>query len=116
MTTKPFTYHGMHAHGAREGAHFYDRVSGFFSGAMFVGSEEAAKAQAEHRGEAVYFGTVDWLSQRVDLSTGELVDYRPDPPHDGTDLTRNVWVWDVEARRWRARPRRGPPLDAPPGA
>lgn len=43
---------------------------------------------------------VDVLSKRVDLATGEIVDYQPPPPTpDDADKT---WAWDDTIKRWVA--------------
>lgn len=44
---------------------------------------------------------VDWQAQRVDLETGELVDYQPPPP---ADTEFETWSWDADSRRWVATP------------
>lgn len=87
--------------------HFYDQATGLFSGASFSGSEAELAQQLAHRGAGVgaHAGAVDHLSQKIDLATGAIIDHKPDPPWDGTDLTLYVWWWDASARRWKLRPR-----------
>jgi len=87
--------------------HFYDQASGLFSGAWFRGTAAELQAQLQHKGPGVgaWRGEVDYLSQRLDMATGALVDYKPDPPWDGTDLTLYVWWWNAAIKRWALRPR-----------
>ena len=46
-------------------------------------------------------GRFDWLSQRVDLATGQVVDFVPPAPADTPDATH---AWDDATRRWLAAP------------
>lgn len=87
--------------------YFYDKATGLFSGAAFKGQADAMEQQLEHVGPAfgAFEGEVDYLSQRVHLESGLLVDHKPAPPWDGTDLTLYVWWWDRSAKRWKLRPR-----------
>jgi hypothetical protein len=87
--------------------HFYDSTTGLFSGASYTGPEDDMRLQLEHRGAGVaaLAGDIDHLSQRVDIPSGALVDHKPEPPYDGTDLTLYVWWWDKSVKRWQLRPR-----------
>lgn len=85
---------------------FFDLATGLFTGARFTGTPDGLAAQIDAKpGTGAHEGAVDHLSQRRDMQTGELVDYKPDPPWDGTDLTLWVWYWDKEIKRWRLRAR-----------
>lgn len=46
-------------------------------------------------------GAYDHLSQRVNLATGQVEDYQPDPPPDDELRT---WAWDATIKRWVASP------------
>lgn len=105
MSGKPYTYSGLHEPGTRSGWHFYDLSTGLFSGAVFEGAEDQARLQAEQRGQGLIQGDIDWLSQRVDPASGALLDHKPEPPYDGSDLTLYVWWWDAAIKRWQLRPR-----------
>lgn len=48
-------------------------------------------------GHGVVTGVVDWESQRVDLSTGAVVDWQPPRP---ADEAMRTWTWNEQARRW----------------
>lgn len=87
--------------------YFYDVATGLFTGASFTGTVALMSSQLEHLGPAIgaHEGSVDPLSQRKDLVNGALVDYKPDPPWDGTDLTLYVWKWHSDIKRWRIQPR-----------
>jgi len=87
--------------------HFYDLASGLFSGASFIGTAQQLAAQLAHKGDGVgaHDGEVDYLSMRVHLDTGALIDHKPEPPWDGTDLALYVWAWDSTTKRWYLRPR-----------
>jgi hypothetical protein len=51
--------------------------------------------------QAAIEGVTDWQSQRIDLTTGELVDYQPPAPLDD-DL--RTWAWNTETKRWVSSP------------
>lgn len=87
--------------------HFFDRATGLFTGASFTGTYAEAVAQMAHKENAVglHCGEVDYLSQRKCLETGAVLDHRPDPPWDGTDLTLYQWAWDDGPKRWYRVPR-----------
>lgn len=42
-------------------------------------------------------GHFDYLSQRIDLTTGEVVDYQPPQPSDDHE-------WNAETKRWLHKP------------
>jgi hypothetical protein len=77
--------------------HFYDETTGVLHGnTLFVNSRDgheemaAANCPAGHRPVE---GTYDPLSQRIDVATGEAVDYQPPRP----SLEHE---WSAERRRW----------------
>lgn len=87
--------------------HFYDLETGLFSGAAFTGTQADMAAQIAHKGAGIgaHAGDIDYLSQKKCLESGGVVDHKPEPPWDGTDLTLFVWAWDSNIKRWYLRPR-----------
>lgn len=85
---------------------FYDSATGLFSGASFSGDSASLAQQLAHMGSGVgaFAGEVDYLCQRLHVESGRLIEHRPEPPQDGTDLTRYAWWWDRSAKRWMRRP------------
>lgn len=80
--------------------HFYDLESGLIMDHELKAScrdFDAFVTANTPEGYAPIYWVTDPLSQRVDLSTGEIVDYQPPQP----DAEH---VWDVDARRWIKRP------------
>lgn len=75
---------------------FYDPETGLFSGRAYLGTEEGLKLNTP-RGMAVKAGRFHQLSQRVDLETGEVVEYRPPAPDDDHE-------WNADRRRWTLKP------------
>lgn len=72
----------------------YDPTTGLFTGQRISGRLIPEGPALEARD-----GEFDHLSQRVDLKTGEVVDYVPEAPAD-TALVGYVWL----ERRWKAVP------------
>lgn len=87
--------------------HFYDLGTGLLSGASFSGTAGELAEQLAHKGPGVgaHEGECDHACQKVCLVTSALIDHKPDPPWDGTDLTLWVWWWDASVKRWKLRPR-----------
>lgn len=75
---------------------FYSTASGMFDGLRFRGHEADALRHCPP-GCALIEGAHDRLSQRVDLQSGQVIDYQPAKPED-TEL--QVWQWI--GRRWVA--------------
>lgn len=73
---------------------FYDPATGLFTGRRISGSRSLL-ARNTKEGLAIAEGTHDALSRRIDLATGEVVDYQPPRPSDDHE-----WV----GRRWRLKP------------
>lgn len=71
---------------------FCDERTGLFVGRSYSGPAAALEANTPTGCLAVE-GQHDPLSQRVDVETGEVVDYQPPQPDDDHE-------WDDEARRW----------------
>lgn len=79
---------------------FYDLATGAIApGAMICTAAQVAANTPE--GCAAIVGRFDPLSQRVDLATGQVVDWQPPAPPDDELQT---WAWDATARRWVAQP------------
>lgn len=73
----------------------YDPVTGVFTGRRFSRPCEAGPLAT------LLEGHFDHLSERIDLATGEVVDYRPPAPPDDELRT---WAWDETTKRWRSTP------------
>ena len=76
----------------------YDAQTGIFVGKTITGSDKRLAANISP-GLSAMAGLHDHLAQRVDLETGEVVDYRPPPP---ADTEMEAWAW-ID-RRWSAQP------------
>jgi len=80
--------------------HFYDAKTGLFTGVSMhtnVTSPKAVKAFiAENTpvGHGAYVGYVDALSQKIDVESGLLVDYRPPAPSPRHE-------WNPSIKRWQ---------------
>lgn len=75
---------------------FVDRVANLPESMLPVNTPAGTVAFEVQPGAAV-----DILSQRVDIATGELVDYQPPAP--AADAWR-TWSWDAATKRWVAVP------------
>jgi hypothetical protein len=79
---------------------FYDSTTGLFTGVSMhtnVTTPKAVKAFiAENTppGHGAFVGYVDPLSQKMDLSSGQLVDFRPPPPSPKHE-------WNPTSKRWQ---------------
>lgn len=67
------------------------------TGEILAFSEKCLEPPTPAEGFGILEGTYDHLSQRVDLDTGEVVDWQPDKPA-GDDYTDHEW--DEGAKRW----------------
>lgn len=74
---------------------FYDPQTGLFTGRRFTGPGKYI-ARNTPDGCVAMEGVFDHLSQRVDLETGEVVDYQPPKPDDDHE-------WDEHRRQWRLK-------------
>lgn len=79
---------------------FYDPESGLFSGRTYGGSEQLLELNTP-KGLAAIEGSHDHLSKRVNLLTGEVVDYQPPAPPDNEFET---FEWNAEVKRWISQP------------
>jgi hypothetical protein len=87
--------------------HFYDAKTGLFTGVSIHTNLTAAKAVKAFIGEntppghGAYVGYVDPLSQRMDVATGQIVDYQPPQPsprHEWNQITKR-WQKQVALKR-----------------
>lgn len=78
----------------------YSLVTGVFADLAITG-DQAAAALNLPPGHALHQGAVDHLRHRMDLETGELVDYQPPAP---ANTAQHTWAWDWQQWRWRAQP------------
>lgn len=83
--------------------HFYRLADGTLTGrAVTLDDADQGLLQANiPDGCAAVDDVSDWQAQRVDLETGQLIDWQPPAPSD--DALR-TWSWDQQARRWVASP------------
>lgn len=77
-------------------AWFYDPSTGLFTGRCYRGPRKALRLNVPDGCECAE-GHYDPLSQRVDVDSGAVVDYRPPKPDDDHE-------WDDERKRWQLRP------------
>lgn len=79
--------------------YFFRREDGHFDGRSLSATSADALSLNTPEGFGAMEGVTDWQSQRVDISTGALMDYQPPPPD-----ADHVWIEDDEhgqrVRRW----------------
>ena len=75
---------------------FYDAATGQILGATFTGPDHAIELNTP-AGCLAIEGEHDHLSRRVDLETGEVVDWQPPAPDEDHE-------WNPERKRWLKRP------------
>jgi len=84
--------------------HFYEASSGQFMDRAFSGPAHGLRANTP-AGHVAWFGDVDFLSQKMDVETGKLVDYQPPRPSEKHywHTARKRWLLDpiIEANRAR---------------
>lgn len=78
----------------------YLLADGTFTGVTFR-LDDADLSLNIRPGMAAAEGIFDRFSQRVEVLTGEVIDYQPPPPGD-TDL--EVWEWNASTKRWHSSP------------
>jgi hypothetical protein len=91
--------------------HLFSLATGLFDGRTISAPDESVLAlNPPPPGFSYKAGVTDWESQRVDLSTGAIVDYKPPAPdadHEWRDsLRRWVLSQSAEDRRRREAERR----------
>jgi hypothetical protein len=80
--------------------HFYDAKTGLFTGVSIhtnLTEPKAVKqfvAENTPSGHGSYIGYVDALSQRMDLASGQIVDYKPPQPSPRHE-------WNPVTKRWQ---------------
>lgn len=79
-------------------ASIYRIATGLFTGRTYSGDDRHLTLDAD---EAWIAGLHDHLSRRVDLTTGQVVDYQPPAP---PDTEYETFAWDADSRRWLATP------------
>jgi hypothetical protein len=79
---------------------FYSLTDGVLQKGVYIGDRLGAEMNAPD-GCAPIAGVSDAASQRVDITTGALVDFQPPPPADDELQT---WAWHDGARRWLSLP------------
>jgi hypothetical protein len=79
---------------------FYDALTGIFSSARFALSDASTGIHAAELalntppGLIAIEGDYNFLAQRVDLTTGHVVDYQPPAPSADHE-------WNAETKRWQ---------------
>ena len=76
--------------------HFYTLSDGLLLGREFSGPEYTLGPNIPAECGAVE-GRYDHLCQRVDVATGEVIDYQPPAPADDASVTH---AWDTQPKRW----------------
>jgi hypothetical protein len=80
--------------------HFYDDKTGLFTGVSIhtnLSEPKAVKrfiAENTPAGHGAYVGYVDALSQRMDLASGQIIDYKPPQPSPRHE-------WNAVTKRWQ---------------
>lgn len=77
--------------------HFARMSDGIFTGESFSASRRSRIEGNVPDGLVAVENVRDWLSQRVDVETGEIVDYQPPQPSFDHE-------WNAEIRRWVLKP------------
>lgn len=72
---------------------FYHRISGQLADFRYSGSSLERNTPPDH---VAIEGALDHLSQRVDVTTGSVVDYQPPQPSPDHE-------WNATAKRWRKK-------------
>jgi hypothetical protein len=73
---------------------FAHKETGLFSGRTFGTDDPAQLEQNVPADHVAIEGTHDHLSRKLDIATGEVIDYRP--PQPSIDH-----LWDATTRRWQ---------------
>ena len=73
---------------------FYRLADGELIGQQYFGDHLEVNTPA---GCGAIAGQHDHMCRRIDLATGDVVDYQP--PHPGDDSLR-TWLWDASTKRW----------------
>jgi hypothetical protein len=83
---------------------FYSSLTGLFYSTVLEFADppnvEALRAMTPDGHESIE-GHFDCLCQRVDVFSGEVLDWQPPAPPD-TEMMR--WHWDTATRRWAGTP------------
>ena len=79
-------------------ASIYRIATGLFTGRTYSGDDGHLTLGAD---EAWIDGLHDHLSRRVDLTTGQVVDYQPPAP---PDTEHETFAWDASIKRWVGTP------------
>jgi hypothetical protein len=74
-------------------------ASGVFSGRRYTGPVEWLEGNTPH-GYTAIEGDYDHTSLRLDVSSGEIVEYQPSPP-EPDEWTE--WEWSADDWRWVAK-------------
>ncbi len=75
---------------------FYASDTGIMTGRRYTGPASDLSMNTPE-GHTAVEGSYDHMSQRVDLSTGQVIAYQPPKPDDTEFLT---YTWDKVTKRW----------------
>jgi hypothetical protein len=75
---------------------FYHRETGLFNGNHLIASDDAAVKLNTPLDHIAIDGHYDHLSKKVDVESGQVVDYQPAPPSAEHE-------WNTSTRRWQLR-------------
>ena len=81
-------------------SYFYDSITGLFDGSTYSGDEESLQDQINHRKTVLAYTSsesIDYLSQKIDISTKTLIEYQPPAPPNSE---KSTWSWSTETKRW----------------
>ena len=73
---------------------FHHKETGIFSSAVLTSTDDSAIAINTPRDHVAIEGAYDPLSKRVDVATGEVVDYQPPLPSADHE-------WNATTKRWQ---------------
>ena len=80
--------------------YFYDPITGVLDGSTYSGDEKSLEDQVNHRKTVLALissDPIDYLSQKIDISTKTLIDYQPPSP---LNSEKSTWSWSTETKRW----------------
>lgn len=73
---------------------YYDEATGLFHSATVKATDPKDALAGIPAGHRIIEGEFDHLSQRVEISTGQIVDYQPPQPSQDHE-------WNPETKRWQ---------------
>lgn len=84
---------------------FFDPQTGLFSPRCWSGPSRRSGSVVAPAGmvalDVTSIAGFDWQAMRVDLATGQVVDYQPPAP---PDTEHETFAWDASIKRWVGTP------------